>query len=274
MIQFSDQVIRIGPLLLATDRLIVFTIAVAALLASEWLARNKHPRFADFGWQVLLVMLLAARAGFVITHFSAYLKQPWTILAFWQGGFSPYWGVAAALLFTLWFWRKHFSALLFANALIVAAFSIWMATFALLPRTPRLPLPDITIEKLSGGETNLQLSSGKPLVINLWATWCAPCLRELPMLLDQQRARPDVEFVFISVGESGKVVTNFLQENYIVIDEVLLDSDFHVSRYYNTLGTPTTLFIGPEGSLRARHTGELSHPVFEGLLTSVFELQQ
>src|SRR5687768_11429041 len=54
-------------------------------------------------------------------------------------------------------------------------------------------LPDFSLANLDGEQQSIQSWPGKPLLINFWATWCGPCLREIPMLKELQAARPDLQ---------------------------------------------------------------------------------
>ena len=74
-------------------------------------------------------------------------------------------------------------------------------------------LPDLTLERLEGGQLQLTSLVGEPVVINLWATWCLPCLRELPMMANMMRREPGVRFVFADQGEQRAVVESYLAEH-------------------------------------------------------------
>jgi thiol-disulfide isomerase/thioredoxin len=95
-------------------------------------------------------------------------------------------------------------------------------------------------------------------VINLWATWCVPCRREMPVLVEAQRTMPQVRFVFADQGESAGAVKQFLQAQPLTLQHVLIDENLQLSNYYNVRGYPTTLFIDARGRLRDTHIGELS----------------
>jgi len=89
---------------------------------------------------------------------------------------------------------------------------------------------------------------GKVTVVNFWATWCPPCVEEIPSLNNLRRAMQDVEFELISVNyaEDDKRVKDFLKQ--VNVDfPVLLDSDGRVSASWNVLVYPSTFVIGPDG---------------------------
>ncbi len=74
-------------------------------------------------------------------------------------------------------------------------------------------IPDISVRDIDGQPVSLQDLAGKPLVINLWATWCPPCRREMPVLAAAQQANPDVRFVFVNQGEGQLLVEKFFLHN-------------------------------------------------------------
>src|SRR5213075_2210542 len=67
-------------------------------------------------------------------------------------------------------------------------------------------LPDFTLANLAGEPQSIKTLGGKPMLINFWATWCGPCLREIPMLKELQTHRPDLQVVGIAVDRREPVV--------------------------------------------------------------------
>jgi len=116
----------------------------------------------------------------------------------------------------------------------------------------------MTLTRLEGGAVNLAAADGRPTVINLWATWCPPCRREMPALAQAQDVHPDVRFLFVNQGEGQAQVAGWLEEAGLEIDNVLLDPAMAVPRHYGTVGLPVTLFLGPDGRLAEVHVGEIA----------------
>src|SRR5699024_2017551 len=73
-----------------------------------------------------------------------------------------------------------------------------------------VPLPELALEDLSGETVLLTAFHGRPVVLNLWATWCPPCRREMPLLADAQAARPDLHFVFANQAEGPGTIRQYL----------------------------------------------------------------
>jgi thiol-disulfide isomerase/thioredoxin len=93
--------------------------------------------------------------------------------------------------------------------------------------------------------------TGKVTVINFWATWCPPCIEEIPSLNNLRKVMRDKPFELISVNyaESRERVNAFL-ERVNVDFPVLLDTDGRVSAAWNVLAYPSTFVIGPDGKIR------------------------
>ena len=101
------------------------------------------------------------------------------------------------------------------------------------------------------------LGSGE-LLVNLWATWCPPCVREMPVLLQAQMNHPEVNFVFINQGESAQRVQTWLGTRQLPSRNVLLDANQQALPAFKQKGLPTTLFFDAQGQLVDTRTGELS----------------
>ncbi len=119
-------------------------------------------------------------------------------------------------------------------------------------------LPAFALHTLDGSPVSLDRYKGKPAVINLWASWCAPCRREMPVLQAGQAAHPDIHFVFANQGEAAKVVQDYLAQEGLALHHVVLDADGAIARETGTRGLPTTIFLDAQGRVRSVHLGELS----------------
>ena len=131
-----------------------------------------------------------------------------------------------------------------AVTLIVAA----MAALIHLMEQKSSQQPNTALKTLSGDLVTLnQLAAGKPMVVNLWATWCPPCIREMPLLAKAQERYSDIHFVFINQGEQGETVTGFLRNSDLTLSNVLLDSDGQVAKVTASMALPSTLFYNAAG---------------------------
>ena len=95
-------------------------------------------------------------------------------------------------------------------------------------------------------------------VVNLWATWCPPCRREMPLPQQAQAAHPALNFVFVNQGEARDVILRYLQGQGIVLRNVLIDLRRATGVAFNERALPTTLFFDARGRLLSTRVGGLS----------------
>jgi len=130
---------------------------------------------------------------------------------------------------------------------------------AAAPQLAVATLPDFSLANLSGEQQSIQSWPGKPMLINFWATWCGPCLREIPMLKDLQTARPDLQVVGIAIDKPD-LVAKFaadLEFNYPILigqNEAWAAAS---ALGVNIFALPFTIFTAADGSILGVHTGEL-----------------
>lgn len=119
------------------------------------------------------------------------------------------------------------------------------------------PAPDIAFRDPDGEETSLAAFKGKPLLVNLWATWCAPCVKELPTLdaLADRSGAPQVLALSQDMGDQAKVQA-FLAERKIAL-EAYQDPDMAMSSALGANILPTTVLYGSDGKEIWRYTGDL-----------------
>ncbi|WMT57503.1 TlpA family protein disulfide reductase [Truepera radiovictrix] len=202
----------------------------------------------------------------MLEHGGTYLQEPLSVLYLWQGGFSPLWGLAAAALYTL---RVRERA---APLVAAAGLAAWGLSAALTaPSATETTLPPLTLTNLAGEPVALGAFAGKPLVLNLWATWCPPCRRELPLFAETAERFPEVTFALVSQGESGAQVAGFVAEQGLSLPNVLLDPGAELGRQWRAAGLPNTFFFAADGTLVYRHVGELSRARLEALVRQLGE---
>lgn len=252
---------NIGPLALSVGLLALLFGVIAALGTAGFLRRRGY---ADAGNALFLVLglgLLAARAAYVAGWWPQYAQQPISILNVRDHGFDPIAGVLGVLVATLLIgWRRaSLRRPLTAGVAIGVATSAFVGLLAYTLSSQAHPeLPSLVVSDLDGREVAVETLRGQPTVINLWATWCGPCRREMPVLAEAQRNMPQVRFVFADQGESAVEVKNFMQRQGLTLENVLIDGNLQLSHHYNVRGYPTTLFLDADGRLRDLHMGELS----------------
>ena len=133
---------------------------------------------------------------------------------------------------------------------------------------PKPDYPKLTVKTFDGQDFNLAAHRGKWVVVNFWATWCNPCLKEIPDLDAMDKARADVIVIGLAYEEIERAdMEAFLKDHPMsypiaVIDVYNPPADFDTPR-----GLPMTYLIAPDGKVAARHLG----PVTSEQLSSEIE---
>ncbi len=133
--------------------------------------------------------------------------------------------------------------------------------------------PDVTLADRDGTLRKLSEWDGRPLIINFWATWCAPCRREIPMLNELARDPALADFALIGIAiDFREDVLAFLAEtpvDYTVLIGEQDGLDASAAFGMGTLGLPYTAFIDRAGRIVTIHLGELHRPQADVILSAV-----
>ena len=243
--------------------LILVCMLLAMAVARLWPRRKGEaplPSAASMVLDMLLIGLMCGRISFVALNFALYREAPWGILQIADGGYHLAVVLVAGLAWGQWRLRRWpaLRAPVLASAL--TGVLLWAGGGLLLSawQERQMPLPALQVVELQGDRIDLQQFRGKPLVLNLWATWCGPCRREMPVLAAAQQAHDDVQFVFLNQGETLEEVQGFLASERLMLGNVLLDDEAAASTVLGVQAYPSTLFFGADGRLRELHLGELT----------------
>lgn len=253
--------VQIGPFVFANDRFIAIVAIMAFLLASEIFARwRKSDARAIHRWALIALLgwIVGARLGFVLSNLDAFIAAPLDVPAIWQGGFDVRAGAATvAVVLLIALLRKSPSVLPVALSALVAIGATALTDLA-LPNGLDGQLPDTMFADMTGAEVALGAGTGKPVVLNLWATWCPPCQREMPMMMELAAAQDDARIVFANQGEDPADIARFLTMANLSQDGILRDPQSALMQEFGMVGLPSTLFFDAGGQLVAAHTGEIS----------------
>lgn len=256
------DVVQLGPLALAADRLFAVTAVWVFAAVVPWLLGDDENHRQAVTWLTLGAGLVAARIGYVALHSSAFMVEPATILYVWQGGFDAAAGIAGAAVLVLAL--KTFRSKARALGATAAIAGLWFAiTTAIAAKDAPLLPQGLSARQMDGQKMELADLRGTPFVINIWATWCPPCQREMPLLASVARGRPDTPILFVNQGEDAVTVARFLQEKNLSIPHPLLDESGSFGRALGGTGLPTTIFVDAGGHVRISHVGEISRAALE-----------
>ncbi len=268
--------LSVGPWPVSTVMFLI-ALAVAAAVGAAVAHRSPagtKPKMLPVIIDIALIGLVAARLGFVIEWLPLYLAHPWTILRIDDGGFAVWPGVAGAAVFAVWRERRTPSLRWPLGAAMLAGWLSWAllngAVFFIQQSAPTLPMAQLA--RLDRSPVSLATLGGKPMVVNLWATWYPPCRREMPVLAAAQRRRPDVRFVFVNQGEGRARIRRYLRAEHLQLKNVLLDPFASVGRTVGSQALPTTLFFDASGKLVDFHTGAFSKATLAARLSDFGQL--
>ena len=126
-----------------------------------------------------------------------------------------------------------------------------------IPNSPPIPAPTISVVDLAGNTVALSDFAGRLVLINLWATWCEPCLREMPSLERMQsRLGDQITVVAISEDRGGsKTVEPFINKLGLKSFKTYLDPKSDAGRAFKVAGLPTSFLIDREGRVLGRIEG-------------------
>jgi len=116
--------------------------------------------------------------------------------------------------------------------------------------------PDLLLERLDGGELRLTDLRGKAVVIKFWATWCQPCRKEIPKLIQAYDKYRERGLVIVGVNlQEGKSVIESFAHDFGMDFPIVIDRTGSVAEDYRLVGLPTTFFVDRQGTVRSRFTG-------------------
>lgn len=119
------------------------------------------------------------------------------------------------------------------------------------------PLPPFTLPDLDGEPWSLAAAWGQVVVVNFWASWCPPCVAEMPALerLQQAFAGQPLQVVAVNVGEEPFDVALFLRQVPVQL-RILLDVEAGTQQSWQVRGLPTTVIVDPAGRVRHHVAGQ------------------
>jgi len=251
----------VGPLAVPVQPLLLIASAGLGL----WVGKRRGLRAGIDAEPALLRLLLTgvvgARLGFVWQWRETCLHEPLAILDLRDGGWEPAAGIALACLYALVVLRRQRNL---RPAVVAGALTLlipWTAGELLvaISGAPAMePLPQLSLPSLDHHQVDVTRFAGKPTVLNLWATWCPPCRREMPLLQEAQRSHPELNVVFVNQGEAREDVERFLQDERLTLQNVLLDARRSTGAAFDEQALPTTLYFDAQGRRVSTRVGAVS----------------
>ena len=141
--------------------------------------------------------------------------------------------------------------------ILVLGGMIWMNRDRFVPIGPGARAPEYRMTTLAGDSVKISDYRGKVVVLNVWATWCGPCVREMPQLqaLHEKLASEGVEVLGVSVDYGDDAPVTAFVKRFDLTFPILRDPSGDIQIAYATNGLPTTFIIDRSGRIRRREVG-------------------
>jgi thiol-disulfide isomerase/thioredoxin len=182
------------------------------------------------------------------------------ILDIRDGGFNMTAGIIAGCAMVAWrIWRQPVLRTPLAAGTLAFLLAWGFATPSAESFAGEVALPASPVTTFDGKTTTFRkLAHGKPLIINLWASWCPPCRREMPLLVEAQKKNKDITFVFVNEDNEPDDALFFADQMKLAIGNIVADHDFGLMGMFGARVLPTTLYYSKNGELIETHVGGLS----------------
>ena len=120
------------------------------------------------------------------------------------------------------------------------------------------PVPDLTLETLDGASIDLAKQDGRVLLVNFWATWCAPCREEIPDLkaLHSDLKEDGLTVIGVALDRKGREVVDPFVDEHAINYPIVVDAEGTAEAEFGPIpGLPTTILVTPDGQITKRVVG-------------------
>lgn len=134
--------------------------------------------------------------------------------------------------------------------------TLLVTTLLCTPALAADPAPSFRLQSMAGNEVSLADYRGQVVMINFWATWCAPCRQEMPLLEQMHKKYKPLGFTLLGVNvePDSTLAADWLKATPVTFP-ILFDTQSEVSKLYDVSGMPSTVIVDRKGNLRWLHRG-------------------
>ena len=135
--------------------------------------------------------------------------------------------------------------------------------------TATVEFPALKVDTVDGSSYELAAHRGKWVVVNFWATWCAPCIKEMPELSKLDERRDDIEVIGLAYEEiEPQAMLDFLKRRPVVYPVAILDVYAPPGDFATPRGLPMTFLIAPDGKVAKEFLGPVTTPEIETAMSA------
>ena len=151
---------------------------------------------------------------------------------------------------------------LFASRLLLAACLLAAPAYAAMPAQPSLK-----VTTLDGKPYDLAAQRGHWVIVNFWATWCVPCIKELPEISQFVKSHPDIRAIGIAYDDTDPAdIRAFLDKHPVSFPVAQVTMDKPLTDFDEPRGLPTTYLIGPDGKVAKHFMGPITPAVLSAAI--------
>ncbi|GLQ92215.1 TlpA family protein disulfide reductase [Dyella acidisoli] len=151
---------------------------------------------------------------------------------------------------------------LFASSLLLAACLLAAPVYAAMPTQPSLK-----VTTLDGKPYDLAAQRGHWVIVNFWATWCVPCIKELPGISQFVKAHPNVSAIGVAYEDTDPSdIRAFLDKHPVSFPVAQVTMDKPLTDFDEPRGLPTTYLIGPDGKVAKHFMGPITPAVLDAAI--------
>ena len=144
------------------------------------------------------------------------------------------------------------------------------ASTAVQAYPPGTPAPPLRLQGLDGSEVDLAALRGRPVVVNFWATWCEPCVREFPLLRQAAATHRQADLAVVGVLTNDRPApARAFVRRLDATWPVAVDATATTAAAWGAIGLPHTYFIRPDGTLASHQLGELTRASLDRQLAQI-----
>ena len=159
--------------------------------------------------------------------------------------------------------------LLALGLILIVAFSGWLTEHRLTSAGDMIdgqlsvepigePAPDFRLRSTDGREVKLSDYRGRPVIVSFWASWCVPCMVEMPELVNfYQQQGGKVALLAVSIDDTAEDAKDYAGHNHLPFP-ILYDGTKRVASGYGVEGIPALFVVDPNGTIRGHHVGLIS----------------